>query len=60
MTPFLFLLIAEGLTRLVRQAIKKNLYCGVNEVEGLGSEARKITWVKWKNICKPNEVEVWA
>jgi len=29
MTSFLFLIIVEGLARLVRQAIKKNLYCGV-------------------------------
>jgi len=29
MAPFLFLIVAEGLTRLVRQAVKKGLYCEV-------------------------------
>jgi len=29
MAPFLFLIVAEGLAGLVRQAVKKGLYCGV-------------------------------
>jgi len=27
-TPFLFLIVAEGLAGMIRQAVKKKLYCG--------------------------------
>lgn len=60
MTPFLFLLVVEGLIGLFRKVIKKNLYCGVRVGEkktkvGLLqfaydttflSDANKNVWVK--------------
>ena len=30
MAPFLFLIVAEGLAGMVKQAVKKNLYYGVH------------------------------
>jgi len=38
MAPFLFLIVAEGLARLVRQAVKKNLYDGIK----VGSNGTKV------------------
>jgi len=38
MEPFLFLLVVEGLVGLVRQVVKKNLYCGVER----GSNGTKV------------------
>lgn len=42
--------------KMPRCVNNKHLKIQRNFLWGWGSEARKIAWVKWENICKPKEI----
>ncbi|MCH89299.1 putative ribonuclease H protein, partial [Trifolium medium] len=70
LSSFLFLIAAEGLTRMMHRAVDLNEYKGfkapvkvVNEITRLqcnflwggGLDDRKLCWVSWETVCLPKE-----
>ena len=43
--------------KMLKSVKKELIKIQRNFLWGWGSEARKIAWVSWENICKPNEME---
>jgi len=51
MAPFLFLIVVEGLAGLVRQAVKKGLYCGVQ----VGTQGTKVGLLQYSRFALSNQ-----
>ncbi|GJX12855.1 RNA-directed DNA polymerase, eukaryota, reverse transcriptase zinc-binding domain protein [Tanacetum coccineum] len=47
LSPFLFIIVMEGLHMTLRDAVAANMFQGV---KGGSDDSRKLAWVKWSNI----------